>query len=108
MEHVACCQLRSLMSLMYNLVSYDKIISNIQTKDTFEMKLKWSNNYTIKQYLPIIKAPSSTVIYWSNRLGLCKRMDIKMFDNFGYTSVLELVGELAGFYKFYEKSRYIL
>ena len=105
MENVACCNLRHFMSLLYGLTTYKKLIKNKPKNDTYCMTLQFPDKHIVKQYYPVMKCPSSTVIFWCNRLGLNKRMDIASFDDFGYCCVEELVGELSGFYKFYEQSK---
>ena len=87
------------------MYSYDELISNKPDANRYCMKLQLNNKQIIKEYYPLIKAPSSTVLFWCNRLTLYKRIDIKDFDNFGYCCIEELIGELKGFYKFYEKCR---
>ena len=61
----------------------------------------------IINYLPTIKAPNSTVIYWRNILRLHDNKSIESFNKLGYSSTNEIMADLTGFYKFFTKERFV-
>ena len=92
------------------MVTYNELVSNVASanKPYFKQKLQWSKNRSEINYLPQVKAPYSTVVFWVNRLKLQDRDDIIKCDQFGYSNLNELVAEMKGLYSFYEIQRYVV
>lgn len=80
---------------------------------SFTHDLAWLNNkkkivVTRTSQLPMLKAPTSAVMFWINRCKLFDRKDIQSFDEEGYQNLKELRAEINGLYVFYQQIRYVL
>ena len=93
------------MALLYGMISLDDILVNNSKEEKFVQHILLPNNVDIYEYMPMLKAPVSTVQFWMQRLHLTEHYRIKSFSDYGYSSLNELIAEMKGFYKFYTKSR---
>lgn len=118
LTYIPPCQLRSYMSILYGLAEPKHFVNALDAKDIPLMmqRIRFFPNPANSndqqpdkgQRIPRIRAPTSTVLYWRNKLRLINHELLADFDADGYQTIEECMGEFEGIYKFYTAPRYLL
>ena len=97
------------MSLIYGLCEL-KDIYTFNSADCYTYVLTSSRYETTVESYSVVRAPSSTINFWAQRLGIDSMIyykDLAPFDNYGYVCFAEFVYEKKGYFEFYSYERYV-
>ena len=89
------------------MVKFEHIVDPNTGDKSIQYQQKWSHEGTVTESIePGIVAPTSTVLFWSHRLGIHEASKPEYFDHHGYCSRRHLESEMRGLYTFYKQCRY--
>ena len=111
-QNIVPCQLPSYFALLYDMVSYNKIINNQPSSNNKQLKnfkqiLQFSDGQNEIYYLPPIVAPNSVINFWCEQLNIFDNDEINIYMDQGYSSSCQIKAELNGYYFFYTSPRFI-